>query len=149
MFVELFHGRVDLKIDMVGWGTVGPTFECCYVRVEYGNSIRCVLLNGDEFTLHYVDDCVYYDGVYYGGTSFVPETEFPEDIVKFFPHKATIISVVEDAVVVEDIVVVKDNRDKKIKLLEELIHKYREMFFGISSDDGSRMLENYYRENNI
>jgi hypothetical protein len=48
------------------WGDDGPVFVCDYVHTTYGNRIHTA---EDREDLRVIEDCVYYDGVYYGDWS--------------------------------------------------------------------------------
>jgi len=71
--IELFHGRraPDEKLD--GWGSQGPVFIVDYVHVTYLCDIKLGISEpAGDGDLHFVEDLVFYDGVYYGDWSVFP-----------------------------------------------------------------------------
>jgi len=68
--IELFHGRTDPSEDLHGWGSQGPVFLVDYVHVTYAGNVKLGIPepagHGD---LRYVEDLLFYDGVYYGDWS--------------------------------------------------------------------------------
>ena len=68
--LELFHGRARPDQDLDAWGTQGPVFLVDYVHVTYLCDIKLGIdhPNGDG-DLRFIEDLVYYDGVYYGDWS--------------------------------------------------------------------------------
>jgi len=67
LYLKLFHGRPSLGMDMDDWGQQGPIFGPCeYVHTTYGDNLK---LGNNWPELRVVDDCVYYNGMYYGDWS--------------------------------------------------------------------------------
>jgi hypothetical protein len=65
--LELFHGRESPDRQLHDWGLQGPILGPFQViHVTYNATIRILFENDDEFMLNFVDDLVYYDGVFYG-----------------------------------------------------------------------------------
>ena len=70
MYIELFHGRTEPSEDMDDWGEPGPIFgPLRFVQGTYACNLKFDFLDGDGGWLVYVDDCIYYDGKYYGDFS--------------------------------------------------------------------------------
>ena len=83
MYLHLYHGRVDPNQDMDDWGEDGPYFGpiewanmtyMCNLRIGVGDSNELWINGGvtvakDKEYRHepcFVDDMIYYDGMYYG-----------------------------------------------------------------------------------
>ena len=77
--LELFHGRTSPDEDLNDWGSQGPVFLVSWVHVTYTTVIRVGLADDDEGELAYVEDLIYYDGVYYGDWSVIPAAEIKRD----------------------------------------------------------------------
>ena len=77
--LELFHGRTSPDEDLNDWGSQGPVFFVSWVHVTYTTVIRVGLPGDDEGELAYVEDLIYYDGVYYGDWSVIPGAEVRRD----------------------------------------------------------------------
>ncbi len=93
--LELFHGRTHHDENLEGWGSAGPVFLIESVHVTYGGDLRLALPDREsEGELHYVEDLVFYDGVYYGDWSVFPaaiaeaDSAFAVRITPFDPSKA-------------------------------------------------------------
>jgi len=77
VYLELFHGRTDPDVDMDDWGTEGPVLgPLRFVHGTYQSDVKLAPENPpdpqDEIIfLSYVDDMIYYDGVYYGDWSVI------------------------------------------------------------------------------
>ena len=72
LYFRLFHGRVLLDKNMEDWGTDGPVFgPLVFVHTTYRDTIHLGFAsqNRDPRDLYVVEDCVYYDGAYYGDWS--------------------------------------------------------------------------------
>jgi hypothetical protein len=71
--IELFHGRTSPDEHLDNWGRQGPVFIVDYVHVTY---LTCLKLGipepAGDGDLHFVEDLVYYDGIYYGDWSVFP-----------------------------------------------------------------------------
>ena len=78
MYLKLFNGRDSIDQEMKDWGFHGPIFEVRgFVHCTYNVDLWVDDLgDGDGKLLRFVDDCVYYDGTFYGDWS-VFETPFP------------------------------------------------------------------------
>ena len=93
--IELFHGRTSPEEHLDNWGSRGPVFLVDYVHVTYLCDIKLGIdhPNGDG-DLRFIEDLVYYDGVYYGDWSVFPtallatEPELAGRIVPFAHSKA-------------------------------------------------------------
>lgn len=70
-YLKLFHGRKDLEAEMEDWGESGPILgPLNYVHTTYGTTIHCSPADqSPDIDLKVIDDCVYYDGMYYGDWS--------------------------------------------------------------------------------
>lgn len=93
--LQLFHGRKDLAEGMDDWGTPGPIFLVDYVHTTYKADIKLGIPEpAGDGDLHIVEDCVYYDGVFYGdwsvcSVSVVNESyELRMRLAEFNPSKA-------------------------------------------------------------
>jgi hypothetical protein len=65
--LELFHGRRTPGEALDDWGSQGPVFLVEWVHMTYCSSIRFGLEGpACEGELEFVNDLVYYGGVYYG-----------------------------------------------------------------------------------
>ena len=92
--IELFHGRTTPDEKLEGWGRQGPVFLVEYVHVTY---LTCLKLGipepAGDGDLRFVQDLVYYDGIYYGDWSvFAPElldAEQRSRLTEYDPAKAT------------------------------------------------------------
>ena len=72
--IELFHGRKDPNEDLQTWGLQGPVFLVEYVHVTYAGDIKLGIPEpAGDGDLHYVEDLLFYDGIYYGDWSVFPE----------------------------------------------------------------------------
>jgi len=74
VYINLYHGRPSTEMDMDDWGPNSVWFECDFLTVDYNpltNGIRLLnVLGGDqEDWLSYLDDLIYYDGLFYGAFS--------------------------------------------------------------------------------
>ena len=94
--IELFHGRTSPDEQLETWGRQGPVFLVEYVHVTYCGDIKLGLPEpAGDGDLHYVDDLVYYDGIYYGDWSVFPqallrrEAEISARVVRFDSALAT------------------------------------------------------------
>lgn len=68
--LELFHGRRDPDENLECWGSQGPVFLVDYVHVTYLCDMKLGIPEpAGDGDLHFVEDLVYYDGVYYGDWS--------------------------------------------------------------------------------
>ena len=71
--IELFHGRKSPDEHLDDWGTQGPVFLVDYVHVTYLCDIKLGIPEpAGDGDLHFVEDLVYYDGVFYGDWSVFP-----------------------------------------------------------------------------
>ena len=67
MYIELFNGRKTPDEVLDDWGTEGPIFgPLQHVHSTYATDVKLGFEDATDGRLLYVDDCVYYDGVYYG-----------------------------------------------------------------------------------
>ena len=73
LYLHLYHGRLDPEEDMDDWGSIGPVFGPYEsIQITYGAHIK--MHAPDRFDdLHWCDDLVFYDGVYYGDLVILPE----------------------------------------------------------------------------
>ena len=92
LYLQLFHGRKSVDEDMEDWGTDGPYFgPLTAVHLDYKSHLR---LHGDaeeqflsvrgspelqaeyaERVLPWSEDCVEFDGVFYGGVTLFVATK--------------------------------------------------------------------------
>jgi hypothetical protein len=71
--LELFHGRRSPDEHLETWGRQGPVFLVDYVHVTYGGDLKLGLPKpAGDGDLHFVDDLVFYDGIFYGDWSVFP-----------------------------------------------------------------------------
>lgn len=79
MYLQLYTGRPveHLGSDMVDMGLQGPTLgPFKSITMTYQSNIRITLPNDEIVHLCTKDECVYYDGLYYG--DFIISTDPPE-----------------------------------------------------------------------
>ena len=83
IYIHLYHGRKTVTEDMDAWGASGPFFGPFEnVQVTYS----CWIPPLDKFFQHkslkYVEDLIYYDGLYYGDMELFSDigSSIPEDI---------------------------------------------------------------------
>lgn len=129
VYLELFHGRKSLKQNMDDWGDEGPIFgPYQWVHTTYNSEIKLgpdwEENEGGPAVLHIVDDCVYYNGMYYGDWSVTSREVIDGDsrlkgrIEKFEFNKAkTKITSTENEV---DLKIVREN-SSLIKEAAELL----------------------------
>jgi len=68
VYLHLFHGRTHPGEQLNDWGRNGPVLgPLDYVHVTYLTDLR--LGDAEATELQFVDDLVYYDGIYYGDWS--------------------------------------------------------------------------------
>ena len=95
--LELFHGRTSPDQDLDSWGSQGPVFLVDYVHVTYLCDIKLGLPEpAGDGDLTFVEDLVFYDGMYYGDWSVFPaelaasSPELAARIIAFDPTKAAL-----------------------------------------------------------
>ena len=95
--IEMFHGRTSPDQDLDTWGSQGPVLLVDYVHVTYLCQIKLGIPQpAGDGDLHFVDDLVYYDRVYYGDWSVFPaellerEPELKNRLTTYDPQKATL-----------------------------------------------------------
>lgn len=91
--LELFHGRRAPNEQLSDWGTQGPVFLVDYVHVTYQGDIKLGIPEpAGDGDLRYVEDLLFYDGVYYGDWSvFSPDLldwEQKARVTEYDPRKA-------------------------------------------------------------
>jgi hypothetical protein len=93
--IELFHGRISPEEQLDNWGRQGPVFIVDYVHVTYLCDIKLGLPQpAGDGDLHFVEDLVFYDGVYYGDWSVFPvallkrDREIAGRVSEYDPTKA-------------------------------------------------------------
>ena len=70
MFLQLFHGRKNLDENLDDWGSQGGQFEIENLFVTYMSHVRVQPKGSRELIeLNFSDDCLYYNGIYYGDWS--------------------------------------------------------------------------------
>lgn len=78
--IELFHGRRSPDERLENWGSQGPVFLVDYVHVTYLCDIKLgVPEPAGDGDLHFIEDLVFYDGVYYGDWSVFPVSLIKRD----------------------------------------------------------------------
>jgi hypothetical protein len=92
--LQLFHGQRSPDEDMDNWGTQGPVFLVDYVHVTYRCDIKLGIPEpAGDGDLRFVDDLVFYDGVYYGDWSVFRSQILEGDqlarVVEYDASKAT------------------------------------------------------------
>ncbi|HEV7766505.1 MAG TPA: hypothetical protein VGQ76_16000 [Thermoanaerobaculia bacterium] len=77
MYLELFHGRRSADEELDDWGFEGPVLgPFRYVHVTYASIVH-VQMNDTknmidcDFDLEFDDDCLAYDGKFYGDYSVI------------------------------------------------------------------------------
>jgi hypothetical protein len=71
--IELFHGRTSPDQHLDTWGSQGPVFLVDYVHVTYLCEIKLGIPEpAGDGDLRFVEDLVYYDGIFYGDWSVFP-----------------------------------------------------------------------------
>jgi hypothetical protein len=88
LYLKLFHGRETLEEQMDGWGTDGPVFgPLSYVHTTYRDTVHIGDDEGDLGDLFLVEECLYYDGIYYGDWSaFITSRADVDDLVSRSGH---------------------------------------------------------------
>lgn len=67
MYLHLYHGRKDPEQDMDDWGEDGGQFKIECLISTYRSHIRVKnKIEEEPFDLCFGNDCLYYDGMYYG-----------------------------------------------------------------------------------
>jgi len=77
LYLTMTHGRTDPEQQMDDWGTEGPSIgPLKWCHITYNASINLAFASGEitepmlqRDPLHFHDDMLYYDGVYYGDWS--------------------------------------------------------------------------------
>lgn len=70
MELHLFHGRNSPDEQLEDWGFEGPTLRIWGFHVTYNATFRVYTPDaGDWAELHFDNDCLYYDGKWYGDWS--------------------------------------------------------------------------------
>lgn len=92
MYLHLYHGRKDPNEQMDDWGEeLQVSFKIDTLVCTYKNHIR---VKGEKdvspFDLCFGEDCLYYDGVYYGDWSVNEEPFFKDNIQELDEKKAVI-----------------------------------------------------------
>lgn len=76
MYIILFNGRSFPDEQLNDWGHDGPIFHTEEsVVMTYGCEIRMT----DDHTLYIRDDCVYYDGSWFGDWEFCEDSQWRRD----------------------------------------------------------------------
>lgn len=98
VYIKLFHGRTDPNETMDDWGEEGPCLgPVPYAHGTYATDIKFGYDRNQNFlALQYIEDCLYYDGVYYGDFSITSaptkgEAAVPLDPIKAKPPPRTIV----------------------------------------------------------
>lgn len=80
MYLKLFHGRKDpLNEPMDDWGIDGPLFKIVWIHAWYLDCIDVCYERDNMADLEVVNNCIYYDGVYYGDYTIFSDDEHEED----------------------------------------------------------------------
>lgn len=89
--LELFHGRRDPEEQLEEWGSQGPVFLVDYVHVTYLCDIKLGIPEpAGDGDLRFVEDLVYYDGIYYGDWSvFSPDILEADQRARIVDYDAT------------------------------------------------------------
>jgi hypothetical protein len=82
MYLHLFHGRKSPDEQLDDWGADGPYFgPLSCVHITYLSGINIVIgkqstgpMLGALDPLHFVEDLLYYDGMYYGDWELISHT---------------------------------------------------------------------------
>lgn len=89
VYINLYHGRPSVEQAMEDWGPYSVWFECEFMTVDYNpttNGLRLVnVVGGDgENWLRYLEDLIYYDGIFYGAFSVHSKLPPPTDHISGF-----------------------------------------------------------------
>lgn len=89
MVLRFFHGRKTVDENLEDWGTNGPLLKVDSATVTYKSTLHIVSGDEDQIVL-FVDDLIYYDGVYYGDISMFDESQLKKgDILEEFKAEKT------------------------------------------------------------
>ena len=87
LYLKLWHGHRDPDEQLNGWGEDGPIFgPFAFFHMTYG----CEIKFGDAHCLTFVEDFVFYDGMFYGDWSFFDQMDdsMSSRLIGFDPVKA-------------------------------------------------------------
>jgi hypothetical protein len=74
LYLKLFHGRKDPTQAMDDWGADGPIFgPYTFVHTTYSHCVRMGRASDPVHDLYSFEDMIYYDSMYYGDWSVIPE----------------------------------------------------------------------------
>ena len=76
VYIRLFHGRADPAQNLGDWGYTGPTLgPFVAIHFTYLTHVRCFPEGhrGDEMELVFAEECLAYDGSYYGDFEIVSD----------------------------------------------------------------------------
>jgi hypothetical protein len=90
VYLKLFHGRKKVTQNLNDWGHDGPMIgPLAYVHGTYQHHLAVENEDGvGEGCIEYVDDCLYYDGYYYGDFTVVDNHRQGWKAKRFDPAKA-------------------------------------------------------------
>jgi len=76
--IKLYHGRQTTTEQLDDWGSDGPLLRIGGLHITYLSTYRVMLADQDWHFLKFVDDLLYYDGIFYG--DFTVSDSDPEAI---------------------------------------------------------------------
>lgn len=93
IYLKLLHGRTPFDAEMDDWGENGPWIGPMeWMHFTYKSSFSIGFVSGEEYwsgsaeslpptALYCHDDCIYFDGVYYGDWEFQTVFDQPKNAV--------------------------------------------------------------------
>lgn len=106
MYLHLFHGRTSPAQELDDWGADGPVLKIEGFHVTYLSTYRIGVPGENDWEdLHFVEDLLYYNGMYYGDWSILAHTDdendlidrsIPVDITALVPPQAPVPSLGSD-----------------------------------------------------
>ena len=70
VYLSLFHGRTSPDEQLSNWGKEGPILgPFDWIHTTYRCEVKCGQDDGDYHELTINEDCLYYDGIWYGDWS--------------------------------------------------------------------------------
>lgn len=140
IYLNLYHGRKSVEADVSDdWGPESVWLELDFLTIDYSpelNGIRCLFGEDGEAWLHYVNDFVYFGGVFYGAWSVhgeLPDDLDEDEVVKprekmfsrpegrkLFSFKYRIVERNDDW---EEVTVFGDDREMAVEALRKYVRK--------------------------
>jgi hypothetical protein len=66
VILHLYHGRKNVDENLDSWGSDGPRIECEAIGFTYTTIWYVPVATGDREELKITEDCIEYEGVFYG-----------------------------------------------------------------------------------